>query len=225
MKFTLIYDAREEADVKETLLPMLENMISGSRAFSEEKDGDAPQLSPDEPVLLYLTDNQIKSVLKSLGEADVTLAALPHPGAERFCAISGAGSDLGKAVAHLKDVTERAEGDADRGETGDADRGESGDADRGESGDADRGEKNGEDVSARSETGRDPKKKTHTVDIDLLHCNGRQVFSSVVIGSTFLLATSKFYKSIGLLKRTWNFLGSFLKLRPFKLEITTALHR
>ena len=59
-----------------------------------------------------------------------------------------------------------------------------------------------------------------TITIDLMYCNGRPVFSSVVIGSTFLLATSKFYKSVGFLKRTRSFLGSFLKLRPFRLEIT-----
>ena len=169
MKFTLVYDAREEADVRETLLPLVEDVISGSKAFSEE---DVPQVSPDEHVLLYLADHQIKVFLTSLGETDVTLAVLPHPGAERFCAITGAGSVLGKAVAHLKEVTGQAEDGADR------------------------------------------------VEMDLLHCNGRQVFSSVVIGSTFLLATSKFYKSIGFWKRTRNFLGSFLKLRMFKLEIT-----
>ncbi len=103
MIFTLVYDAREESDVKEKLLPLLEEMISGSRAFSEEKpeqDG-APMVSPDEHVLLYLSDPQIKMFLKSLGETDVTLAVLPHPGAERFSAITGAGGGLGKTVKHL----------------------------------------------------------------------------------------------------------------------------
>lgn len=58
-----------------------------------------------------------------------------------------------------------------------------------------------------------------TIRIDLLSCNKRPVFSSVVVGTTFQLATSKFYKSIGFWKRTAGSLKRFFKIRPFRMDI------
>ncbi len=63
------------------------------------------------------------------------------------------------------------------------------------------------------------RKATKTVDIDLLYCNNRPVFSSIVVGSNFQLATSNFFKKISLWKRIKNFLGIFLKMAPFRIEI------
>lgn len=64
------------------------------------------------------------------------------------------------------------------------------------------------------------RKNPEAIELDLLYCNARFVFSSVIIGSTFQLATSKFFTKIGLWKRIKNFVGVFLRLTPFKLEIT-----
>ncbi len=187
MKFTLVYDAQEEELVQETLLPLVADLTAGHTAFPGD---DPPVFSAGEPVLLYLSDNQIKEFLAAHAGTKIVLAALPHPRAPRFCAITGTDSGLKKAVAHLKERMDDLAASEDPGE------------------------------SAETESGEPKAGAPGTIAIDLLHCNGRPVFSSVVIGSTFLLATSKFYKSVGFLKRTRSFLGSFLKLRPFRLEIT-----
>ncbi|MDG5766899.1 TIGR00341 family protein [Balneolales bacterium ANBcel1] len=161
-RYTLIYDSGEEAFVHDTLKPMLADMIGHSKVFK----GDAvPEVQPEEQLILYLGDHQIKKLLPGLIESKAVIAVLPHPDAFRICAITGTGSDVGKAVEHLKS-----------------------------------------DAVAR--------------EIDLLYCNERPIFSSVVVGSNFLLTTSKFYMSIGLWKRIRILFGSFLKLRPFRLEIT-----
>lgn len=65
------------------------------------------------------------------------------------------------------------------------------------------------------------KKSPETFDLDLLYCNDKPVFTSVVIGESFRLATSNFFDSISIWKKIKSFLGIFLLMHPFKLELTT----
>lgn len=58
-----------------------------------------------------------------------------------------------------------------------------------------------------------------SLPIDMLYCNERPVFSSVVVGATFELITSKFNKSIRFWKRKLNFLSKLRQMRPFRLDI------
>ncbi|MFO8028419.1 MAG: TIGR00341 family protein [Cyclonatronaceae bacterium] len=185
MKFTLVYDAGQEEEVRDTLLPLVEEIISEKHAFSAESTLDLPD---GQPVLLYLSDHQIKAFLAAHGGPERILAALPHPNAPRFSAITGTDSGLKKAVAQLKERLEAA------------------------------GTPEEHEEQSEKESG-EPSGMPGTVEIDLMYSNGRPVFSSVVIGRTFLLATSKFFGSIGFWKRTRHFLGSFLKLRPFRVDV------
>lgn len=58
-----------------------------------------------------------------------------------------------------------------------------------------------------------------TIDLDLLYCNKQPVITSVVIGKAFQLATSYFFGSISIWKKIKSFLGIFLLMHPFKLEL------
>jgi len=162
MNFTLIFDSGEKSFIEEKLLPLVQDIISGSILFDSD---NLPEIAPGEQLLLYLSDNQIKTLLPVLSSTKSVLAVMPHPGATRFCTITGVDPKVEKAVEHLKE-------------------------------------------------------NSGTVELDLLYCNDRPVISSVVIGSTFQLATSNFFKKISIWKRVRNFIGIFLKLSPFKVEIT-----
>lgn len=162
MNFTLIFDSGEKSFIEEKLLPLVQDIISGSIIFDSD---NLPEIAPGEQLLLYLSDNQIKTLLPVLSSTKSVLAVMPHPGATRFCTITGVDPKVEKAVEHLKE-------------------------------------------------------NSGTVELDLLYCNDRPVISSVVIGSTFQLATSNFFKKISIWKRVRNFIGIFLKLSPFKVEIT-----
>ena len=209
MKFTLVYDAGQEEEVTEDLLPLVEDILLDKHAYTAESD---LQLPAEQPVLFYLPDNQIKKFLDDHNGKKMILAALPHPRAPRFCAITGSDTSLKKVVGHLKERMEAGDAAHSGEKSGESAGQESG----GRSGESSGQQNSGEPGQKSGQKSGEP----GTVAIDLLYCNGRPVFSSIVIGSTFLLATSKFYKTVGFLKRTRHFLGSFLKLRPFRLEIT-----
>ncbi len=57
------------------------------------------------------------------------------------------------------------------------------------------------------------------IDINILFLNNSPVFSDVVVGDSFQLASSKFYNLIGFWKRTKYFLSKIFKLKPFKVKV------
>jgi uncharacterized hydrophobic protein (TIGR00271 family) len=57
------------------------------------------------------------------------------------------------------------------------------------------------------------------IKMDVLICNGRPVFNTLVIGHAFQLTTSKRSKARGWLYRTARLFAGFSKLRPFRLQI------
>lgn len=63
------------------------------------------------------------------------------------------------------------------------------------------------------------KNPPESLSIDMLYCNDRPVFSSVVVGATFELITSKFNKSIRFWKRNLNFISKLMQMRSFRLNI------
>ncbi len=63
------------------------------------------------------------------------------------------------------------------------------------------------------------KKQKDSLPIDMLYCNDRPVFSSVVVGPTFELISSKFNKNISFWKRNLNFISKLMQMRSFRLDI------
>lgn len=57
------------------------------------------------------------------------------------------------------------------------------------------------------------------IKMDVLICNGRPVFNTLVIGHAFQLTTSKRSKARGWFYRTARMFAGFSKLRPFRLQI------
>lgn len=98
MKFTLIYDEKEEALVRESILQEMENVISDHHPFDPDK---IQNISLNARLLLYLSDNQIKELLSILPLDEYEFAALPHPDSKNFCSICGVPSKLDKAIKHL----------------------------------------------------------------------------------------------------------------------------
>lgn len=56
-------------------------------------------------------------------------------------------------------------------------------------------------------------------DLNLLYCNGRPVFNSIIFGDTFQLVSSKFARSVGFFKRVGNFVRRLLQLQPFRVNV------
>lgn len=98
MKFTLIYDGKEEPLVMESILQELKDIISDHHPFDLEK---SQNIALKTRLLLYLSDTQIKELLAILPLDEYEFAALPHPDAKNFCAICGVPSKLEKAIKHL----------------------------------------------------------------------------------------------------------------------------
>ena len=63
------------------------------------------------------------------------------------------------------------------------------------------------------------REKPEVIEGDVLYCNGRPVFNTVVVGDAFQLVTSRLARSMGLWRRTQNLVRRFLRLQPFTLEI------
>lgn len=99
MNYTLIYDADCAETVEEDVLPLVRDLTTGVKVYQEEV---LSEISAEERLLLYLSDEQIKMVLPMLLERKTALAILPHPEARRFCAFAGVETSLKKAVQHLE---------------------------------------------------------------------------------------------------------------------------
>lgn len=99
MKYRLIFDGELENDVKEKVLPLVADIVKNMEVFDAEK---LAGFNPEAPLLLYLSDDQLKALLPRLPGSGVRLAILPHPGASEACVATGVSRSLEKAIAHIK---------------------------------------------------------------------------------------------------------------------------
>ena len=99
MKFVFYYDVKLEEEVEEKVIPLIEDMIDSSHAYEKPNDFDP---FPSSPVLVYLSDYQLKDILNIISENKHPLAVLPHPDAEYACKGFGVDDDLKKAIEFLK---------------------------------------------------------------------------------------------------------------------------
>ncbi len=101
MKFRLLYDKGQEEFVGKTLLPASEGLVSHYDVYGK---GTAEELDPAEPLLLYLSDLQLKELLPGLAGTGLRIALLPHPGAREACIGMGVDTNLQKAIEHLREA-------------------------------------------------------------------------------------------------------------------------
>ncbi len=101
MKFRLLYDYEHQESVKKTLLKSAEDLVSHYDVYDTLLKTD---LDPGEPLLLYLSDHQLKELLPGLAGSGVRVAVLPHPGARQICIGMGVDTNLSKALDHLRDA-------------------------------------------------------------------------------------------------------------------------
>ncbi len=99
MKFRLLYDDEQKEYVHKTLLKAAEDMVSHYDFYNPELFND---LQHDEPLLLYLSDAQLKKFLPRLAGKGIRVGVLPHPAAREACVGMGVDSNLSRALDHLK---------------------------------------------------------------------------------------------------------------------------
>ncbi|MDG5798982.1 TIGR00341 family protein [Marinilabiliaceae bacterium ANBcel2] len=100
MKFRFFYDAEFKDEVENSQLSLIEELISSSDVFSPEK---IQSLAGGEKVLLYISDEQLKSLLPSIINRDLKFAFLPHP-QSTFAMGMGVDRNFQKAVSFLKET-------------------------------------------------------------------------------------------------------------------------
>ena len=100
MVYRFIFD-KEKADfANEKILPLAQTVIRSQEAFNPEI---LKELT-DEPLLLFLSDEQIKSLVPSLAASGTTVALLPHPKAPEACKGVGVDKDIKTAIAHIRET-------------------------------------------------------------------------------------------------------------------------
>ncbi|MBN1415479.1 MAG: TIGR00341 family protein [Bacteroidales bacterium] len=99
MKFRLLFDKDQQQYAEEKLLPLVEDIISRHEIYGPEILNG---LKPEESVLLYLSDEQLKDALPGLAGTGIKVAVLPHPEANETCVGMGVDRNLVKTIAHLK---------------------------------------------------------------------------------------------------------------------------
>ncbi|MEX1241750.1 MAG: TIGR00341 family protein [Cyclobacteriaceae bacterium] len=103
MNYRLIFDGEQAEATREKVLPLLGDLVSSSEVFDPGKPSD---FKPEEPLILYLTDGQLKELLPRLTGSGVVLAILPHPEASEACVATGVARTLEKAIAHIRGARE-----------------------------------------------------------------------------------------------------------------------
>lgn len=99
MSFHLIYDAAQKEELEESLFPLVEEIISGKAAW----EGEMPAIPEgNKKLLLYLSNQQLKTFVSAIAEKEITIAVLPHPEAKQACRGLGVDSDLKSTIEHLK---------------------------------------------------------------------------------------------------------------------------
>ena len=103
MNYRLIFDGEQAEGTREKVLPLLGDLVSSSEVFDPGKPAD---FKSEEPLILYLADDQLKELLPRLTGSGVILAILPHPEASEACVATGVSRTLEKAIGHIKDAPE-----------------------------------------------------------------------------------------------------------------------
>jgi len=99
MKYRLIYDKEAQETIDDKVLPLVEELIDKAEIFDPELiDG----FDPDQKLLFYVSDEQLKSVFSVILEKELTVTVLPHPENKESCIGFGVSRQLDKAVKHLK---------------------------------------------------------------------------------------------------------------------------
>lgn len=98
MKYRLIYDKESQETIDSKVLPLVEELIDKAEVFDPEM---IEGFSPDQYLLLYVSDEQLKSVFPAILEKELTVTLLPHPENEESCIGFGVSRQLNKAVKHL----------------------------------------------------------------------------------------------------------------------------
>ncbi|MBU2559083.1 MAG: TIGR00341 family protein [Bacteroidetes bacterium] len=104
MKYRLIFDASEQELVDNKLMPLVEEIIEEAVVFEPEIIN---QCKAGQQLLLFISDQQLKTILPALIEKEMTIAVLPHPDSVDSCTGFGVSRQLDKAVSHLKNEPER----------------------------------------------------------------------------------------------------------------------
>ena len=108
MKYRLIYDKEAQETIDEKVLPLVEELIDKAEIFDPELiDG----FDPDQQLLFYISDEQLKSVFSVILEKELTMTVLPHPENKESCIGFGVSRQLDKAVKHLKTAPESLKAD------------------------------------------------------------------------------------------------------------------
>ena len=102
MVYRLIFDTGRADIAKEKILPLAQGMIRSHEVFNPE----LLKGSGDEPLLLFLTDEQIRDVVHALAGTGTPFAVLPHPDAPEACKAAGADRNMERAIDHLKTAPE-----------------------------------------------------------------------------------------------------------------------
>lgn len=98
MKYHLLYDESLDGDAREELFSDLKELVADSTAVAENGESFSVKSSP---LLVYLSDEQIKNNWSQLVEHEGAIAFLPHPEAKQFIAGWGVDSKLKNEVEHL----------------------------------------------------------------------------------------------------------------------------
>lgn len=108
MKYRLIYDKEAQETVDDKVLPLVEELIDKAEIFNPEL---IEGFSPDQKLLFYVSDEQLKSVFPVILEKELTVTVLPHPENKESCIGLGVSRQLDKAVKHLKTAPESLKAD------------------------------------------------------------------------------------------------------------------
>ncbi len=100
MGFTFVYDPSELDAVRAELDALPEGFVAEKVPFNDSDE--AGFTSNDRPLLCYLSDAQIRKVLKGLAGTNRLISILPHPDAKRACKFFGVDLRLDKALRHVQ---------------------------------------------------------------------------------------------------------------------------
>lgn len=108
MGFTLLYDSAERDAIDAELANLPKGTVTQKIAFNQE---EVPKLPVADDLLCYLSDDQIKRLVRTLAGTSQRIAVLPHPDAKRACKYFGVDLRLKKAIEHLLQSPEAVEKD------------------------------------------------------------------------------------------------------------------
>lgn len=161
MRYHLTFDESSTQFAEEELFPMLGDLCESHSAL---KDTDFSKFNENEIILTFLSDNQLKEIIKNVKDNQLVLAILPHPEAREACIGFGINLNLEKAIEYFRNEVE-------------------------------------------------------PINVDIIYCNGRPLFNSLVIGEAFQLTTSKFSKSFSKVNQLKHFVKQFFSIQPFHVDI------